>query len=134
MRALSPCNIAFPLILFATGSSRTGALSVLNASGQQFYSPVAYNLGSGPNIDGLKPYTGGNLTLDSSSPVLTLDYGTEAGGFPFVQTSSVVGISAQIELKYSEPFDGLNARFGDGPWYYKLATSVLEYFLLINCI
>ena len=128
MKSFSLSNIAFPLILATIGFNLTGALSVRNAGDQQSYAPVACYLGSGPNIDGLTPYTGGDLTLNSSSPVLTLDYGIEVGGFPFVQTSSIAGISAQIELKYSEPFDGLNAQFGDGPWYYKQTTPRLAYF------
>lgn len=56
------------------------------------------------------------MTLDSSTPVLTLDYGAEVAGFPFFEVTSVGGSTAQIELKYSEQFQGLNLDYGDGPW------------------
>jgi hypothetical protein len=95
------------------------ALSTNGAGGQTSYVPVTYYLGNAPSIDGLQPYSGGDLTLNISSPVLALDYGTEVAGFPFVQVSSVSGPPSQIELKYSEPFDGLNVAYSDGPWYLK---------------
>ncbi|TKA79701.1 hypothetical protein B0A49_01457 [Cryomyces minteri] len=63
-------------------------------------------------------YSGGSLTLDTSTPVLTLDYGADVAGFPFVEVALLTGSAAQIELKYSEPFDGLGMTFSDGPWLF----------------
>ena len=56
------------------------------------------------------------LTLDSNSQVLTLDYVAEVAGFPYVEISSVSEPGAQIELKYTEPYEGLSLPYGDGPW------------------
>lgn len=86
-------------------------------SSQSSYIPIAYHLGTQPVIDGLQSYSGNTLKLDTSTPVLTLDYGDEVGGFPFVEIASVSGSAAQIELKYSEQFAGLGLPYGDGPWY-----------------
>ena len=80
------------------------------------YIPKLYHVGQNASLDGLSKYTGRDVTLDSSSPVLTLDYGSEVGGFPWVEVESPDG-PVQIELKYSEPFDGLGMPYGDGPWY-----------------
>lgn len=92
------------LILLVRASSVTGT-----------YTPVAYALGSAPTSS-LQNYSGSPLTLDTSNPVLTLDYGAEVAGFPFVEVTAITGSAVQIELKYSEPFDGLNLLYGEDPW------------------
>ncbi|KAJ5274082.1 hypothetical protein N7478_009207 [Penicillium angulare] len=96
-----------------------GLLALLSpvAFAAQNYKPIAYNVGSGPDIDGLISYTGERITLNSTHPVLTLDYGAEVGGFPYLQTESP-DQAVQIELKYSEPFGGLQLPYGDGPWLF----------------
>lgn len=94
------------------------ALALLQISGAlafNHYRPVAYAVGSSPEINGLSSFTGQGITLNSTHPVLTLDYGSEVGGFPFVVTGTPED-SVQIESKYSEPFDGLQLPHGDGPW------------------
>lgn len=53
--------------------------------------------------------------MTETSPLATLDYTAEVGGFPFLEVSSISGPS-QIEVKYTEAFDGLNQPFADGPW------------------
>jgi hypothetical protein len=83
------------------------------------YTPVSFGVGTAPIIDGLQAYSiDTKVTLNSSAPVLTLDYGAEVAGFPYFEVTALEGVSAQIELKYSEPFDGLNQQTGDGPWLY----------------
>ncbi|KAJ5732287.1 hypothetical protein N7493_003768 [Penicillium malachiteum] len=62
-------------------------------------------------------YNGQIIVLNRTQPVLTLDYGTEVGGFPFVETENPEQ-HVQIELKYSEPFDGLQLPYGDEPWIF----------------
>lgn len=64
------------------------------------------------------------ITLSSTNPVLTLDYGTEVAGFPFITTSNVK-TPVQIEVKYSESYVGLENVNGDGPWTFSngLANS-----------
>ena len=88
-----------------------------SAQGQTSYTPVYFGVGTEPIIDGLQTYSRNKVTLNVSSPVLTLDYGAEVAGFPYFEVTSVGESAAQIELKYSEPFAGLNLTTGDGPWY-----------------
>ena len=88
---------------------------------QDSYQPVAYHLGKGTPkhaSTGFQRFKPGSchITLDSASPVVTLDYGAEVAGFPYVEISSLAGDAAQVEMKYSEPFDGLDLPYGDGPW------------------
>ena len=64
------------------------------------YLPKKYHLGLNVTIDGLTNYSGEDITLDASSPVLTLDYGFEIGGFPFFEVDDL-GSQSQVELKYS---------------------------------
>jgi hypothetical protein len=88
----------------------------VNARSQTTYTPVAFGVGTAPIIDGLQTYSGQKVTLKSSAPVLTLDYGADVAGFPYVEVTSLAGSAVQIELKYSEQFQGLNSATGDGPW------------------
>ncbi|KAF8861335.1 Six-hairpin glycosidase [Acephala macrosclerotiorum] len=90
----------------------------VNARSQTSYTPVAFAVGTAPIIDGLQPLSAKAVTLDSSAPVLTLDYGADVAGFPYFEVTSLAGPAAQIELKYSEQFEGLNLNTGDGPWLY----------------
>lgn len=84
------------------------------------YYPVAYYIGQespskAVGFQGCKsasPYI-----LNTSSPVLSLDYGTEVAGSPYVEISALDGEYAQIEMKYTEPYEGLSLPYGDGPWY-----------------
>lgn len=70
------------------------------------YSPKYFHLDSEPTIDGLQAYDGISISLDETNPVLTLDYATEVGGWPWVEVESPSS-PVQIQLKYSEPYDGL---------------------------
>lgn len=100
-------------------------LSSVEARSQTTYTPVAFGVGTAPIIDGLQTYhSSKKVTLKSSAPVLTLDYGAVVAGFPYFEVTSFVGDAVQIELKYSEQFPGLNSATGDGPWY---SASVLLY-------
>jgi len=90
--------------------------SELNSSTQSGpYIPTAFHLGDSPVLDSLEEYSVQTFALTESTPLATLDYGAEVGGFPFFEVSSVSS-PGQIEVKYTEAFDGLNQPFGDGPW------------------
>ncbi|TVY44287.1 hypothetical protein LSUB1_G001324 [Lachnellula subtilissima] len=89
----------------------------IEARSPTLYTPVAFGLGAAPLIDSLQPYSGTSVTLDSSTPVLTLDYAADVAGFPYFEVTSLIGSATQIELKYSEQFNGLKLDSGDGPWY-----------------
>ncbi|KAI1857197.1 uncharacterized protein JN550_013434 [Neoarthrinium moseri] len=56
-----------------------------------------------------------SFTLDDTSLIATLDYGTERGGYPFFLVADV-SQPVQIEVKYSESFVGLAQPWADGPY------------------
>jgi len=78
------------------------------------YRPTSYTIGNAPKSSGLQNLPD-SIKLDSKNSVLTLDYGAEVGGWPFVEVNSVKG-SVQIELKYSESFVAQKLPYGDGPF------------------
>ncbi|KAL5377223.1 hypothetical protein DPSP01_009889 [Paraphaeosphaeria sporulosa] len=63
-----------------------------------------------------------SITLSSSQPVVTLDYGAEIAGFPFFVTTTN-GTAAQIEVRYSESLVGLSHDNADGPWTFSNGLS-----------
>lgn len=86
----------------------------LNHRSENVFFPAGVALGSAPQVqtEGYAPFT-----VDETNPVATLDYGGESAGYPFFEVSSLTG-SVQVEVKYTEEFDGLNQPFGDGPFSY----------------
>ncbi|OHX00744.1 rhamnosidase-like protein [Colletotrichum incanum] len=62
------------------------------------------------------------FTLSPEIPVATLDYGAERAGHPVFDVSAL-SAPAQIEVKYTEHFDGLNHPFGDGPYTFSNQLS-----------
>ena len=101
-------------------SGLTTAKQTLSSHATASYTPVAYHIG---NQSPAKPeqfqhcQSAETFTLNASLPTLSLDYGAEVAGFPYVDISSNTAGYAQIELKYSEPYEGLSLPYGDGPWY-----------------
>jgi hypothetical protein len=63
-----------------------------------------------------------SFSLDSSSSTATLDYGVETAGFPVFVVSSLSN-PVQIEVKYSEQFNGLNNPWSDGPYAFASGLS-----------
>ncbi|KAI6360398.1 hypothetical protein MCOR25_006768 [Pyricularia grisea] len=60
------------------------------------------------------------FTLNVSHPLATLDYGVEVAGYPQFTVSEISGAaSVQVEIKYSEPFAGLEHVWADGPYPYQ---------------
>lgn len=79
------------------------------------YTPRLYGAtGTGPSPNGLTRYTGQAVTLKSGATVATYDFGTEVGGWPYINVKDLDG-PVQVELKYSEPYDGLLNPTSDGP-------------------
>lgn len=62
------------------------------------------------------------ITLSRTSPVLTLDFGHEVAGFPYIINQSPAA-EAQLELKYAESFVSLDSPFSDGPWTFSNGLS-----------
>ncbi|KAF2164441.1 glycoside hydrolase family 78 protein [Zasmidium cellare ATCC 36951] len=84
------------------------------------YQPTAFHIGptspeAPSNFNAYR--VGSSLRLTPSSPVLTLDYGAEVAGFPYFTVQSLTG-PTQVELKYSEPYDGLQLPYSDGPFLF----------------
>lgn len=118
----SGLRLSFTIMLHsATGrvwifSALLASVFVSASRCKKSYTPKLFGLGTNATIDGLRKYSSRPITLDASSPVLTLDYGNVVGGWPFVEVDKPES-AVQIELKYSEPFVGLALPQGDGPWY-----------------
>ncbi|KAF3009596.1 hypothetical protein E8E13_006645 [Curvularia kusanoi] len=89
-----------------------------------FIEPKAFSQQVTLESKGLRSWTNGSLTLSPTSPLVTLDYGTEVAGFPFFNVSSLSG-TVHVEVKYTEEFSGLLQPFSDGPWTFSngLANS-----------
>jgi hypothetical protein len=68
-----------------------------------------------PASSDLLPWLNTSLTLSPSNPLVILDYGNEVAGFPFFTVTSISGV-VQIEVKYTEEYDGLLQPYADGPW------------------
>lgn len=79
---------------------------------EDVFVPVGVAVGSAPQVQ-TQEYA--PFTLDEANPVATLDYGGESAGYPFFEISSLTE-PLQIEVKYTEEFDGLNQPFSDGPF------------------
>ncbi|KAF2146983.1 glycoside hydrolase family 78 protein, partial [Aplosporella prunicola CBS 121167] len=63
------------------------------------------------------------FTLTASNPSVTLDYGNEVGGFPFIDISNITASGIQIETRYSEAKASLDLPQADGPWTYSNGLS-----------
>src|SRR6187402_1209936 len=88
----------FRIVVFGTGlPSVVNALPkpIVNSRSQSSYTPVAFAVGTTPIIEGLQTYRSNTIALDSSTPVLTLDYGAEVAGFPYFEITSIEGSAAQ---------------------------------------
>ena len=96
-----------PVIVFLSN-----ALAVTAAT----FGPTQYTTANTPTTDGLAAYSGQSVTLDTNTRVLTLDYGTEVGGWPWIEVSTLDNGPVEVELKYSEMYDGLFTPLSDGPW------------------
>ncbi|KAL4965459.1 putative alpha-L-rhamnosidase C [Aspergillus stella-maris] len=70
--------------------------------------------------DNFTPYVSNKtcITLTPSNPNITIDYGTEVGGFPFFHIHSLSS-PVQMEAKYTEAKYGLYEPFADGPWSFQ---------------
>lgn len=87
------------------------------------FEPISYFLGEQPQLEGLHTFSSDTiLNLTTSQPVLTLDYGTEVAGFPSFDVKSL-DVTAQVELKYTEQWDGLNQIYGDGPFPFAVTLA-----------
>jgi hypothetical protein len=62
------------------------------------------------------------ITLSSSQPAVTLDYGIDVAGFPFL-VAKTNSAAAQIEVRYSESLAGLSHGNADGPWTFSNGLS-----------
>jgi hypothetical protein len=113
---LSLRQIVVPALAFASVSQA----AVLCDSPESFL-PVSYALSTAPVEAGLAAHSmHRKYALSKHTPVLTLDYGVDVAGFPYIDIVSGAG---QIELKYTEDFDGLNQLYGDGPWTFVVGLA-----------
>ncbi|KAB8222926.1 Six-hairpin glycosidase-like protein [Aspergillus novoparasiticus] len=76
------------------------------------FTPVGVVVGDQPELN---TNDFAEFALDPQSPLATVDYGAERAGYPFFVVSSL-SQPVQLEVKYSEEFNGLNHPFSDGPY------------------
>ncbi|KAJ5929675.1 hypothetical protein N7454_006625 [Penicillium verhagenii] len=93
--------------------------NICSDSNNEAFSPKALAVGKGIQWPDLQP-SKFILTLDT--PVATVDYGSEVAGYPFFEIESV-DAPAQIVVKYSEPYHGLENVWGDGPYTFATGLS-----------
>lgn len=86
---------------------------------QKSFFPTALVVGQDIQWPKLKP---SKFALTLNFPVATIDYGSEVAGYPFFEIESVEA-PAQIEVKYSEPYHGLQHVWGDGPYTFSTGLS-----------
>lgn len=83
--------------------------------------PVKYSFGNSSATANFSSST--CLTLTAANPVVTLDYLTEIGGFPFIEVSNFSAVGTQIESRYSDAKASLDLPQADGPWTYSNGLS-----------
>ncbi|GMF67196.1 unnamed protein product [Aspergillus oryzae] len=76
------------------------------------FTPVGVAVGDQPELN---TNDFAEFALDPQSPLATVDYGAERAGYPFFVISSL-SQPVQLEVKYSEEFNGLDHPFSDGPY------------------
>ncbi|KAJ4138517.1 hypothetical protein NW768_002354 [Fusarium equiseti] len=96
------------------GVALLGAAGLADATADKPFLPKGLALGSKPTY---KTKAFKSFTLDKKNPVAVLDYGHIVGGVPFFDVKSLSG-PAQIEVKYTEEWRGVNEPFSDGPLLY----------------
>lgn len=62
------------------------------------------------------------VTLAQKGSIATFDFDAEVAGYPYFVVSAL-NRPVQIEVKYSEQFDGLNHPWGDGPYDYVISLA-----------
>lgn len=91
----------------------------MNSSSTAVTKPLRIGLATEPTL----PLSSGvKFELTPSTPVATLDYGHEVAGYPYYDVEFISG-KVQIEVKYSEEFNGLNTNFSDGPFPFAIGLS-----------
>ncbi|KAF7194284.1 hypothetical protein HII31_04317 [Pseudocercospora fuligena] len=84
--------------------------------------PTSYSLGDAYSLDTSLQYDQKPITLNTSFPILTIDYGLEVAGFPFFDVEEI-SEPTQIEVKYAEDFTAFNNPYSDGPWTFSNGLS-----------
>ncbi|KAI9730686.1 MAG: hypothetical protein M1834_005654 [Cirrosporium novae-zelandiae] len=122
MAILLLAKAILPLVLLFVRTSLEVPITELTFSHQKQanrfgnITPVGAFISTDPSLDTSKPT--GEILLNASHPLATFDYGEDVAGYPYFVVSSLGSGPVQIEVKYTEPFEGLNHPWGDGPWTY----------------
>ncbi|KAF7891701.1 hypothetical protein EAF00_008003 [Botryotinia globosa] len=103
----------------ATGSRLSSHSRDLHSSSTSVTKPLRIGLATEPT---LPLSSGAKFELTPSTPVATLDYGHEVAGYPYYDIEFISG-KVQIEVKYSEEFQGLITNFSDGPFPFATGLS-----------
>jgi hypothetical protein len=90
-----------------------------SSSAPGYFVPSGLGLGNNPKMQ-TSPFD--LFTLTPVASLVTLEYGSYSAGYPFFEVSSVDG-PVQIEVKYSEQYDGLLQPWSDGPYAFAQGLS-----------
>lgn len=117
------CNLfswprhSLPFLAFSREGFTIGMNKFANrcsASDYGHVSPEKFAIGSAAQSHDLHIWTTETIKLSPNSPILTLDYGIEVAGFPFLDVRSLSG-PAQLEVKYAEQYPAILENMADGP-------------------
>ncbi|GJC77395.1 hypothetical protein ColLi_00233 [Colletotrichum liriopes] len=107
------------LVWLAVATGGVAAALTSNSTAANIFTAKGVTTG---NTAQLQTQSFTRFTLSPETPVATLDYGAERAGYPIFDVSAL-SAPAQIEVKYTEHFDGLNHLFGDGPYTFSNQLS-----------
>ncbi|KAF2021682.1 glycoside hydrolase family 78 protein [Aaosphaeria arxii CBS 175.79] len=106
--------------VLALQPQHTLSRSIIPRDGKgDFFTPIGVAVGNEPTS---QVGCVAKFQLTPSSPVATLDYGSEVAGYPVFNVHAVSG-KVQIEVKYTEEFRGLNSNYSDGPFTFSIGLS-----------
>ncbi|KAL7337612.1 catalytic activity: RhaA is able to hydrolyze alpha-1 [Rhodotorula toruloides] len=63
------------------------------------------------------------ISLKNEGDLFTLDYGRDVAGRPFFEVTALGSPYAQLEVKYTEAFNGLKVNYSDGPFPFSNGLS-----------
>ncbi|KAL2879863.1 hypothetical protein SGCOL_004908 [Colletotrichum sp. CLE4] len=108
-------------LFLALAASAAGVVTAVSSSNSTTRNFTAKGIATGTaaQLD-TSPFA--PFSLSPEIPLATLDYGAERAGYPTFEVSAI-SEPVQIEVKYTEHFDGLNHPFGDGPYTFSNQLS-----------
>ncbi|KAK1635887.1 Six-hairpin glycosidase-like protein [Colletotrichum phormii] len=108
-------------LLLALAASAAGVVTAVSNGNSTTRNFTAKGIATGTTAQ-LQTSPFAPFSLSPEIPLATLDYGAERAGYPTFEVSAI-SAPVQIEVKYTEHFDGLNHPFDDGPYTFSNQLS-----------